>query len=165
MAKRPAGATGSDSPASEMTQLILALSTLRVQNARAMGALSAAQGISPTDLRALSFVSINGGVTPKLAAEHLGLTTGALTALIDRLEATTLLRRTAHPSDRRSLLLRVTPRGAELVTRVNALYRNAFAAAFDESEVSHMRRVFLDLAGALGEIADCRGSRLGAAAD
>jgi DNA-binding MarR family transcriptional regulator len=151
--------------APSMTDLVLAFSTLRIQNARAVGSLSAAHGISPTDLRAVSFVSVNGGITPKLLAEHLGLTTGALTTLIDRLEKVALVARTAHPTDRRSILLRVTPQGAAVMAEVNELYVRAFGRAFDDSEVQRMRQSFLDLAAALGEIADSRGSHAGAAAE
>ena len=148
-----------------MTDLVLAFSTLRIQNARAIGSLAAAHAISPTDLRAVSFISLGGGVTPKLAAEHLGLTTGSLTTLIDRLESARLVTRTAHPTDRRSILLRVTPQGAALMAETNALYARAFSAAFDDAEVPRMRQAFLDLAAALGEVAQNHGSNLGAATE
>lgn len=147
--------------------VVLAFSQLRVQNARAIGSLSASYSISPTDMRAVSFISLTEGATPKLTADHLGLTTGAMTTLADRLERAGLVTRAANPSDRRSLLLRVTPRGAEMMAEVNELYIRAFSEAFDPADMPRMREAFLELAESLGRLARERepGLGLGAAAD
>ena len=139
---------------SEMTRLVMAFSELRKQNSRAIGSLSAGYGISPTDLRALSFVSLSDGATPKSVAEHLGMTTGSLTTLADRLEAAGFLQRTANPGDRRSVLLRLTPRGAEVMVEVNARYVRAFSNAFDEEDIPWLKDAFLGLAGELGRLVD-----------
>ena len=50
-----------------------------------------------------------GPVTPSRMAAVLGLTAGAVTQLVDVLEADGLLSREAHPSDARSRILRLTP--------------------------------------------------------
>lgn len=141
-------------PAPEMTELILAFSTLRKQNARAIGAMSAAHRISPTDMRALSFISLSDNPTPKAVAEHLGMTTGSLTTLADRLETAGLLERRAHPTDRRSVLLRLTPQGEGVMAEVNVHYVRAFSEAFDVADVPWAKEAFLSLAAALERLAD-----------
>ena len=139
---------------SAMTELVLAFSALRKQNARAIAAISSAHGISPTDMRALSFVSIHDAATPKAVAEHLGMTTGSLTTLADRLEAAGFLERTANPGDRRSLLLKLTPGGVEVMVEVNDHYVRAFSEVFDDDDIPWAKETFLDLAAALGRLAD-----------
>lgn len=150
----------------EALDVVIAFSQLRRQNARAFGAIAAAYGISSTDLRAVSFVSLENGATPKLTGDHLGLTTGAMTTLADRLERAELVSRDANPQDRRSVVLRVTPRGAEMIDQARALYIRAFSEAFgDESTMARMRDAFLALAEALDRLARDRDSTLGAAAE
>ncbi len=53
------------------------------------------------------------GVTPRRLADHLGITTAATTALIDRLVGSGHLQRVPHPQDRRSILLIPTSRARE----------------------------------------------------
>ena len=63
-------------------------------------------GLNQTDLMSLYFISrSNGSATPKLLAEHLGLTTGATAILLNRLEKRGYVVRTPHPTDRRGVLL------------------------------------------------------------
>jgi DNA-binding MarR family transcriptional regulator len=138
----------------EMTELVMAFSTLRMQNARAIAAVSTRHSITPTDMRALSFVSISGGATPTATAEYLGMTTGSLTTLADRLATGGFLARTSNPDDRRSILLRPTARGESVLAEVNELYVRAFSEAFDTADVPWMREAFLTLAGTLGRLAD-----------
>lgn len=154
MTENLARVTALGGPGEQMTELVLAFSALRKQNSRAIGAMSAAHGISPTDMRALSFVSLADGATPKAVAEHLGMTTGSLTTLADRLDRAGFLERTAHPTDRRSVLLRLTPRGESIMTEVNALYVRAFSEAFDQADIPWAKEAFLGLAAALERLAD-----------
>ncbi|QNE48537.1 MarR family transcriptional regulator [Glaciihabitans sp. INWT7] len=66
-----------------------------------------------------------GEVTPKALAQELGLTTGAMTAMVDRLEASRLVLRRPNPDDRRSLYVRLSPTGQEAREHV---YRRYFEA-------------------------------------
>ena len=50
----------------------------------------------------------------------LDFTSGGMTKRLDRLEAQGLVGRSAHPDDRRSVLIRLTPAGLALVGRVRA---------------------------------------------
>lgn len=53
------------------------------------------------------------GMSPREIIEHLGLTSGAATALIDRLERAAYVRRVPNPKDRRSVLIQLIPDAAE----------------------------------------------------
>lgn len=72
-------------------------------------------GIGLSEFRALSRISSESALTPKQLAEALDLTTGTVTALVDRLENADYVRRTAHPNDRRSLQVELTPKGAAVM--------------------------------------------------
>ena len=63
-------------------------------------------GMNSADLEALDLVARNGPMTAGRLAELTGLTTGAITGLIDRLEQRGYVRREPHPSDRRSVIVR-----------------------------------------------------------
>ena len=67
-------------------------------------------GISPTDLRCLDIIQGRAGLTAGELASASGLTTGAVTAVIDRLERAGLARRAPDQSDRRKVLVEVTDR-------------------------------------------------------
>jgi DNA-binding MarR family transcriptional regulator len=51
-------------------------------------------------------------------AEELGMSKNAATALLDRMETLGLAERSADPSDRRAVLVTLTPRGAEFVNDI-----------------------------------------------
>src|SRR5262249_29790646 len=75
--------------------------------------VAASLGIGRTDLRGMEIVSRGGGVPPTQLARELRLTTGSVTALIDRLEAAGLIRRADDPADRRKVLVQLTTAGRE----------------------------------------------------
>ena len=62
-------------------------------------------GLSPTDLETLGFLEQEGPVTAGRLAELSGLTTGAVTRLIDRLEVAKYVRRRDDPADRRRVVV------------------------------------------------------------
>src|ERR671912_1091258 len=62
-------------------------------------------GISSTDLETLDILARNGPMSAGRLAELTGLTTGAITGLVDRLERYGYARRERHPTDRRSILV------------------------------------------------------------
>ncbi|MFF5234983.1 MarR family winged helix-turn-helix transcriptional regulator [Dactylosporangium sp. NPDC000521] len=61
-----------------------------------------------------------GAMTQRELAEARGVTPRNITGLVDGLEQAGLVQRTAHPSDRRATLVRLTRRGTELVERLEA---------------------------------------------
>lgn len=82
-----------------------------------------------SELRALARIAELGAITPKDLADSINMTTGAVTAISSRLVEAGLLRRVGHPSDRRSLLLELTPQGNEIMERLYREYKMVFAHA------------------------------------
>lgn len=76
-------------------------------------------GLSGTELRALFHIARVVSITPKNLADHLELTTGAVTAIARRLVEAGLLHRVDHPDDRRSLYLELTPLGHRRITTIH----------------------------------------------
>lgn len=76
-------------------------------------------GVNETDLRCLEILIEDvPDATPRLLADRLGLTTGSVTTLLDRLEKMGYLTRSPHPSDRRKLIVRVTATATERASEV-----------------------------------------------
>lgn len=67
-------------------------------------------GINVADMKCLDIISLRGSASPSQLATLTGLSTGATTALIDRLEARRLLIRRPHPRDRRGTLVVLSER-------------------------------------------------------
>ncbi|MEM6612753.1 MAG: MarR family transcriptional regulator [Cyanobacteria bacterium P01_C01_bin.72] len=65
-------------------------------------------GISRNDLRCLNLLE-HGPMLPKNIGSKLELTSGSITALLDRLEKRKLIKRKPHPEDRRAILIEATP--------------------------------------------------------
>jgi DNA-binding MarR family transcriptional regulator len=63
-------------------------------------------GVSITDMKCLDYVDRGGDVTAGDLARLTGLTTGAITAAIDRLEKAGLARRERSENDRRKVFIR-----------------------------------------------------------
>jgi DNA-binding MarR family transcriptional regulator len=78
-------------------------------------------GISGSDLECLDFLNLEGRVTAGRLAEVTGLTTGAITGVVDRLEKAGLVRRERDPNDRRKVFIATVP---ENVVRVGRFYEN-----------------------------------------
>ncbi len=68
-------------------------------------------------LSALRRSSGEGGLTSKDLCESAQLTSGAMTHRLDRLEERGFIRRKTRKSDRRSILVTLTPRGTSLVDK------------------------------------------------
>jgi DNA-binding MarR family transcriptional regulator len=63
-------------------------------------------GVNASDLECLDLILMSGPSTAGDIARHTGLTSGAVTGLIDRLERLSMVERTADPKDRRKVLVR-----------------------------------------------------------
>jgi DNA-binding MarR family transcriptional regulator len=78
--------------------------------------------INATDLQCLAVVASAGPMTAGQIAEATGLTTGAITGVVDRLEKAGLARREDDPTDRRRVVVRAVP-GDVLLARDPAVSR------------------------------------------
>ena len=81
--------------------------------------VAASLGINSTDLRCLELLEREERMTPSRLAELAGLTTGAVTGVLDRLESAGFVRREADPDDRRRFIVRPVP---ERLAAVAAAY-------------------------------------------
>jgi DNA-binding MarR family transcriptional regulator len=86
-------------------------------------------GLSATDLSALFHIGEVVSLTPKQLAEHMRLTTGAITAIANRLVTADLLERVDHPNDRRSLYLELSPHGHDVMAEIHRDFEGMIAAA------------------------------------
>lgn len=75
-------------------------------------------GINRTDGRCLDVVDRHGPITAGELAREVGLTTGAVTAVVDRMEAAGLMRRGSDPDDRRKVLIELTSEAKSLAAEV-----------------------------------------------
>src|SRR5882762_7166681 len=76
-------------------------------------------GISSSDLECLDFLNLGGRVTAGRLAEVTGLTTGAITGVVDRLEKAGLVHRERDAHDRRKVFIATVP---ENVARIGKFY-------------------------------------------
>jgi len=72
-------------------------------------------GLNPTDLECLDLLYMAGPTTAGKLAAHTGLTTGATTAVLDRLERAGFVRRRRDARDRRRVLVEIFPRSVEVI--------------------------------------------------
>ena len=110
-------------------------------------------GIGAGDLRCLNAIENAGGLTAGELSRAVGVTSGAVTGAIDRLEAAGFARRVADPSDRRRVRIEVTPeflaRAAEIWGPVAADWQRELAARFTAAELQTATR-FLELTTEIG---------------
>ena len=78
-------------------------------------AVADAVGINRTDHRCLDILENEGGATAGRLAELMGLSTGAVTTVLDRLERAGLARRVRDEHDRRKVNVVVTEKAGALI--------------------------------------------------
>src|SRR5258706_823875 len=88
-------------------------------------------GISSSDLECLDFLNLEGRVTAGRLAEVTGLTTGAITGVVDRLEKAGLVRRERDESDRRKVFIATVP---ENVAKIGRFYEHMQRAVLNDWE-------------------------------
>jgi DNA-binding MarR family transcriptional regulator len=66
-------------------------------------------GVTETDLHCLNIIESSGGLSAGELATASGLTAGAITGVLDRLETVGFARRVPDPADRRRVNVEVTP--------------------------------------------------------
>lgn len=102
------------------------LRAFQVGQDRIDDAVARTLGVNRTDTRCLDIIDRHGRVTAGQLAEEAGLTTGAVTAVLDRLERAGLVRRESDETDRRKVWVTLTA-DADAVT--DDLYEPIAAAS------------------------------------
>jgi len=93
--------------------------------------------VNPTDLEAMEHLIQDGPLTPTDLSRRLGVSTAAMTTIIDRLTAVGHVSRVPNPSDRRGIL--VVPAAASVERAMGAIMPMVLGidrvlAEFDEQE-------------------------------
>jgi DNA-binding MarR family transcriptional regulator len=79
-------------------------------------------GITLQQMHTLEILGSCGNLRMKELAEKMGVTTGSLTVLVDRLERAELVERKPNAEDRRSIRVGLTPAGAKLFEEHHKLH-------------------------------------------
>jgi DNA-binding MarR family transcriptional regulator len=112
---------------------------------RFQGAVNEWAGFNATDMECLRFLLLKGIATPSELAKQTGLTSGATTAMLDRLERAGLIERRPNPDDRRGTLIVPEKSSSEKVASWFASTRKALddlIASYSESELEFIADVF-----------------------
>jgi DNA-binding MarR family transcriptional regulator len=88
-----------------MARLVRALGRTAAQHAAFTQAIAAQLGVAPSDLECLAVLQDLGPASAGQLAEVLGLTTGAVTGVIDRLASAGFVVRESDPADRRRVIV------------------------------------------------------------
>jgi DNA-binding MarR family transcriptional regulator len=107
--------TDIDIGSSAMDQAVLNLRSLILAGEHYRQVVAEAIGLGTTESQALSYLAVNGSSGQSELARDLGLTSSALTALVDRLERQGVAERVRHPRDRRRTIVSLTERGRSMV--------------------------------------------------
>src|SRR5262245_61110011 len=94
--------------------------------------------VNVTDMECLGLIFFKGLATPSELARYTGLTSGATTAMLDRLERARLIERRPNPQDRRGTLIVLTTErneeiGAMFASTSEAI--NKLTSSYSESEL------------------------------
>jgi DNA-binding MarR family transcriptional regulator len=102
--------------------------------------------VNRTDLRCLELLLNSDGLSPQELGRRLGLTTGSVTAMLDRLERIDLLIRRPHPDDRRRSVVSITTHGADRCYGLMApLIAEGGAVLAKEFDVDQLRLIMRGL--------------------
>ena len=135
--------------------LKLFLVTMRATHALKERALNHIQSsnLCLTDFLILESLLHKGKMPTCAVASKIPITTGSMTAAVDRLEAKGLIERTHHDTDRRTRLIDLTEKGRELIVPFfadhAAIIRSATGGLNDDEKLE-----FIRLAKKLGKFAE-----------
>lgn len=95
-------------------------------------------GVNVTDMECLALLFFKGIATPTELSKYTGLSSGATTAMLDRLEKAKLIKRQPNPDDRRGTLITVDKSSVKTVGPKFAEARvaqDALVAGYSEQEL------------------------------
>lgn len=121
-------------------------------------AIARRAGLPGTDHKYLGFIMEKGQMTAGELSELTGLTTGAVTGLIDRFEKKKLVRRQFAQDDRRKVL--IVPNGKTIMELFAPLYKDfrnksdKLIASFSGKEIEIIETYFSKAIGIMKETTD-----------
>jgi len=105
-------------------------------------------GVNVTDMECLALIFFKGIATPSELARYTGLTSGATTTMLDRLEKARLIERRPNPEDRRGTLIVLTNERTDEIGTMFASGRKAIdklTSSYSESELETIADYFSKL--------------------
>ncbi|MBV9082197.1 MAG: MarR family transcriptional regulator [Acidobacteriaceae bacterium] len=114
-----------------------------------------ATGLGLSDFGVLEALLHKGPLPVNALRQRVLLSSGSITAAVDRLEQKGLVRRAATPEDRRSRIVHLTGEGSELISQLFAAHAGDMEQAFSCLSAPE-RAVFADLLRKLGRGLDAR---------
>ncbi len=119
-------------------QVILGARQYGISNVLFRNLIGERLGVNVTDMECLGLIFHKGLATPSELGRHTGLSSGATTAMLDRLENSGLIERKPNPNDRRGTLITLAKAGAERVAPWFASARqaqNELTASYSEEQL------------------------------
>jgi DNA-binding MarR family transcriptional regulator len=110
--ENPVGDAGHDYSAKDVAMAVRRLDLMMSQMHLEM---SGRLGLSPGELLALAHLSVAGSLGPTELTHRLQMTTGAMTAMLDRLTERGYVIREPHASDRRRVVVRLSDEGRDRI--------------------------------------------------
>jgi len=126
-------------------QLAMAVREYDISTVLFRNALGDRLGINVTDMECLALLFFKGIATPTELSRYTGLSSGATTAMLDRLERAKLIKRRPNPDDRRGTLIEVEKSSVKTVGPMFAGTRKAqdeLVASYSERELKLIRDFF-----------------------
>lgn len=111
-------------------RLTTALRVASAQGLLVSQAVAAKVGLNTTDLECLDIIQTGDLVSAGEIARKTGLTTGAVTSLLDRLEKAGYVKRQADPKDRRRVLIVIQPERVRPLVEIYAPLQAAMEALY-----------------------------------
>lgn len=102
-------------------------------------------GVNVTDMECLGLIFLKGFATPSELGRYTGLSSGATTAMLDRLEKSGMIERRPNPDDRRSTLIAVNEQTAQKIAPLFASLRAAqdeIVSSYSEAELELLADFF-----------------------
>ena len=121
-------------------------------------------GLSESDIDALEWLLDTGAATAGRLSEVMGLTSGAVTRVIDRLEQAGYVRRTTDPSDRRRVIVEVVPERVGTIESVLDSLERAAASEVDRYTPEQLA-VINDFLGRMADVTEAESARLRTSAE
>jgi DNA-binding MarR family transcriptional regulator len=115
---------------------------------RHRSAMARILNLSDTEAAALAYLARSGHLTPGQLGDALGMTSGGVTALTQRLVADGHIVKEPHPTDRRSMVLSATPdiiRAAEECFEPLVADMDRVASRLSEEEIESIGRFLEDV--------------------
>lgn len=108
-------------------------------------AIAQVLGLNAADMDCLTVLFLKGTATPSELSRYTGLSSGATTAMLDRLEKSNLIERQPNPHDRRGTLIRPVSDAAAKVLPLFASVRQAqdeIVSSYSEQELAILADFF-----------------------